>query len=351
MKKISSFSKKKKISMVVAVLVVIMGGGVIVGNRIFRGDGFTFMVDSEVNNLDLYTIPGKDKVYISGKIIPKQSKEFFLTAEEGEIDKISVKDGAVVKKGDLLYSSKNTEKINQIADLKKSLTSKKSELNQAPEESKGSIKEEIKGIESELKDLNSFAYKKVYAPFAGKIYISEESSRGEEALPIMTLETKEYYVKGSVSELDLLKIKKEQDVNINILSSKTKVAGKISFIGERPLDSSNEGGGYGQSTMSQYAVKIDVEDQKDLKNGFNVQGIAEVGQAEKKIPVTSIIDEGENKYVFKIEGDIAMKMKVNIKESNEEFAVVTEGLNDGDNIARDGNDPRLIDGKNIYEEN
>lgn len=351
MKKISGFSKKQKISMVVVVMIAIMGGGVIVGNRIFGGDSLTSMADSESSDLDLYTIPGKDKVYISGKIIPKQSKEFFLTVEDGEIDKINVKDGAIVKKGDLLYSSKNTEKINQVSDLKKSLASKKSELSQASDENKGSIEEEIKGIEGEIKDLNSSAYKKVYATFAGKVYIHEESSTGEEALPIMTLETKEYYVKGSVNELDLLKIKKEQDVNINILASKIKVAGKISFIGERPLDSSNESSGYGQSTMSQYAVKIDVEDQKDLKNGFNVQGIVEVGQVEKKVPVTSIIDEGEKKYIFKIEGDVAKKMLVNVKESNEEFAIVTEGLNDGDNIARDGNDPRLIDGKNIYEKN
>lgn len=341
-------SKKQKISILVALAVVV-------------GGGFTISKINVNNNkemeasgpmIDLYTIPGKEKVFIKGKIVPKQSKSFASPADGSEVDKINVKDGQDVKKGDLLFTTKNKEVVNEINALNTQIASKqKAKAAEQDEEIKKQIDIEIAELNGQVKALGSKAYSSYTAPFAGRVYITENVEAAEGAVSnVMVLETTDYYLNGSVNEFDLVKLKKDQEIDVTVLASKAKCVGKIVSIGDRPEAGAADPMGYGGGQdVASFPVKIEVEDQKDLRNGFNVQMVAEFGASENKVPVSAIKEEAGKKYVLKVVDDIPTKAEVKVKSSDEKISIVTEGLNENDVIIRDANDPSIIEGKNIYE--
>ena len=343
-------SKKVKIIIISAVAVIGIGG--FVGVKIFNNRNNNKMM--EQNMVELYTIPGKEKIFLTGKILPKQSEAFNIDGEFGELDKINVKDGQAVKKGDLLYSMKNTENINQISDLKTQVANKQNQLkNVADEESKGMLNSEITDLNSQITSLNKKTYKSVYAPFAGKVYLPESKVGTEgEIGALMVLETTDFYVKTETTEMEIVKLKKGQEIDIVVNATKGKAKGKIESIGERPIDggeisSSYDGGG---ASYASFPIKIAVEEQKNLKNGFGVQAIAQFGSNENKLPLTSVLEENGKHFVFKIVNDVAKKSEIKVKERTDKHYVVIDGLSENDIIARDVSIPSIVDGQNIYGE-
>lgn len=340
-------SKKVKIIIISVVSVVVVGGLGIVGYKSAINNKFV----SEEMPVDLYTIPGKEKVLMTGKIVPMQSEKFTIPAGYSEIDKMNVKDGQVVKKGDLLFTCKNVENLNELSNLNTSLANKKKQLGEAAdEEVKAAINAEISELNSQISNLNKSTYKSVYAPFAGKIYKQDAQGEGGETIPTVVLETQEYYIKTQTNEMDIVKLSMEQEVEITITSTKDKVKGKISLIGDRPVEGGDTGSEYGGGGMSfaNFDIKVTPDAQEKLKNGFGVQVVAQYGKSEYKIPLSAIIEEEGKSYVFKIVDDVAVKTEVNIKEKTEEFAVIDSGIGEEDTIARDTMDQRVVDGQNIY---
>ena len=342
-------SKKVKIIIISAIAVIGIGG--FVGVKIFNSRNDNKMM--EQNMVELYTIPGKEKIFLTGKILPKQSESFSIDGEFGELDKINVKDGQAVKKGDLLYSMKNTENINQISDFKIEIANKQSELKNADEESKGSINQEIKDLNSEITNLNKKTYKSVYAPFVGKVYLPESKVGTEgEIGALMVLETIDFYVKTETTEMEIVKLKKGQEIDIVVNATKGKAKGKIESIGERPIDGGDTSSSYdgGGASYANFPIKIAVEEQKNLKNGFGVQAIAQFGSEENKLPLTSVLEENGKHFVFKIVNDVAKKSEIKVKEKTDKHYVVIDGLSENDIIARDVSIPSIVDGQNIYGE-
>lgn len=347
MKKLNlkGLSKKQKIAIIVSIAVVV-GGGFTATKFINRNNS---QVGIEGPMIDLYTIPGKEKVFIKGKIVPKQSKTFSLTGE-GEMDKMNVKDGSIVKKGDLLFSTKNSGQVAEITNLNNTIARKQKEKEGLEdEEAKKAIDSEIADLNGQVSTLKSTAYKSYYAPFEGKIYLTEstQETQGEGSASLMVLETTDYYITGDVNEYDLVKLKVDQEVNIKVLASKASCVGKISQIGDRPIEGSSDP--YSMQSSASFAIKIDVEDQKELKNGFNIQAVAEFGASENKVPIAAIKEEEGKTYVMKIVDDIPVKAEVTVKSSDESIALISEGLNENDVILRDANAPGIVEGQNIYE--
>ncbi|MGL4655291.1 MAG: efflux RND transporter periplasmic adaptor subunit [Sarcina sp.] len=342
-------SKKVKIIIISAVAVIGIGG--FLGVRAFNNAANLKMVEQV--SIDLYTIPGKEKVYLTGKITPKQSESFMLDGTFTEIDKVSVENGKSVKKGDILFSMKNQENINQVSTLKTQLANKQKELANAPdEETKSMINGEILDLNTQIKGLEGKTYKTVYAPFAGNIYIPEkvlESTEEGAGAPILVLETGDYHIKTKINEMDLLKIKEGQDVDITITPSKKTAKGKITSISKRPMEGGDTQGSYdGSASFSNYPVKIEVEDQKDFVNGFGVQAVATFGKNENKVPLSAVLEENGKYFVFKVVEDIAKKSEIKVKDQSEEAYIVTEGLNENDVLVRDALNPSIVDGQNIY---
>ncbi|MGL4992364.1 MAG: efflux RND transporter periplasmic adaptor subunit [Sarcina sp.] len=338
-------SKKVKIIIISVIAVVAVGG---IGFATMRGSNPKVIMDEMP--VDLYTIPGKEKVVMTGKIMPLKSENISIPVGFSEIDKMNVEDGQVIKKGDLIFTCKNTESLNEIATLNATLAGKKKSLEKADEETKPILEEEISQLNTQIANLNKNAYKSVYAPFEGKIYMQE--SQGENGIKSknIILETQDYYIKTQTNEMDLVKLAPEQEVDIIVTSTKDKIKGKVTLIGDRPIDGGDTQSGYnpGATSFANFDVKVTPDTQEKLKNGFAVQIIAQYGKPEYKVPYSAVIEEEGKSFVFKIIDDIATKTEITIKEKTDDFVLVEAGLGEEEIIARDCFDQRLIDGQSIY---
>ena len=66
--------------------------------------------------LDINNLKDNEKIFINGVILPTKSKEFSMPTE-GEISKLNVTNGKIVKEGDVLFTVKNESVISEIDSL------------------------------------------------------------------------------------------------------------------------------------------------------------------------------------------------------------------------------------------
>ncbi len=360
---------KKKYIIAIVTVVILAGVGV----------GSYFLKQStnkeSVATMEIYTVPSTEKVFVNGKIEPEKVENIFLDATKGTVDKVEVKNGDVVEKGDVLFTYKNEQVQNQIEQLELQLNSAKSQKeeikkqnaeakkqledlkkagleNQMPkggqmpnlgqnaggELSTGSVDEQIKLLEKQIKALKDKEYYKVTAPIGGKVILAESS--GNPTQPYITVESGDYYISGSVNEKDQPKIKEGQEVQITILSTNKNVSGKISSVGNTPVDNgaslaaqTGAQGGAG-GNMSYYEVKITPDSQEDLTNGFHVQASVNLDKKPIEIPKEAILSVDNEEFVFKnVDGKLVKQViTYSPKEGSEDEVIVSSGLNEEDKI-------------------
>ena len=281
----------------------------------------------EENYVETYTIADNEKIFINGVILPTKSKDFTLPSES-EISKLNVTNGKIVKEGDLLFTVKNEDVLNEIDILKAQIT----ELKNNSTEIDPLIESEINKLEAQVSALNKKAYTDITAPFAGKVYFNDNNMDSQYSSTI-TLQSTTFYKNGQTSEEDLSKLQIDDPVNVTVLSTNKNVSGRISLISDRP--STNQGDGMSNSSLSYYDVNVSFENQENLVNGFHVQACIEVTDNLCKIPTTSILkDENDKPFVFESFDGILKKQIVEIQSQNDEFTVIKGGLDKKDIIVR-----------------
>lgn len=315
--------KNKKIKMIVGITVV---SSFLIGSYyLYTKESNT--VQSEENYVETYTIADDEKVFINGIILPTKSKEFSILTE-GEISKLNVTNGKIVKEGDILFTVKNESVISEIEILKNQI----SELKKSNVDNDSIINAEINKLEAQVSTLNKKAYIDTTAPFAGKVYLNDQNSNAE-SVSMITLQSNTFYMKGQTSEQDLPKLQIDDPVTVTILSTSKKVTGRISSISDRPT--SSQVNNMANPSLSYYDIDISFENQEDLVNGFHVQACIKITDNLCKIPSSSILkDENDKPYVFKSYDGILKKQKVEIQSQNDEFTVVKGGLDKKDVIIR-----------------
>lgn len=346
MKKNIKLGKKKVIIGSILIIAIFISGFVVFKKK-------NSNVGEEVKATpEIYTIPGKEKIFVNGKIVPNKSEDFFIDGDNGELDEIKVEDGQKVEKGTVLFTCKNKSAISEIEDLKDQIKTKEDEKKNIEDELlKKPIESEIEQLNRQLKKFEDKAYSTVNAPFSGKVYINEKLQGENQTPSIMTLESEDFYIKGQASEQDLSKVSLNQEIKILVYSTKENFKGKITFIGDRP--STNQSGveNVGNQNMSYYDIKINFLENQDLtnvKNGFHVQNTIEVSNKKIKVPYTSLIQEDEKRFLYKVIDGIVYKQEVKTEETNDEFAVVTEGVGENDEVIRYANDKTIKEGESIY---
>lgn len=360
--------KKKYI---IAIVTVVVLAGVGVGSYFLKQS----INKENVATMEIYTVPSTDKVFVNGKIEPEKVETIFLEPTKGEVDKVSVKDGDVIEKGDPLFTYKNEQVQSQIEQLELQLNSVKSQKeeiqkqnteakkqlealkkagldnqnapqgqvpnlgqNAGGELSTGSVDDQIKLLEKQIKALKDKEYYTVTAPIDGKVILGE--SNGSPTQPYMTIESSNYYVSGTVNEKDQPKIKDGQEVEINILSTNKNIKGKITSVGNTPVDggaslaaqAGAQGGAGGN--MSYYKVNITPDSQEDLTNGFHVQASVNLEQKPIEIPKVAILNVDNEEFVFKnVDGKLVKQViTYSPKEGSEDVVIVNSGLNEEDKI-------------------
>lgn len=374
--------KKKYI---IAIVTVVILAGVGVGSYFLKQS----MNKESVATMEIYTVPSTDKVFVNGKIEPEKVENIFLDATKGTVDKVEVKSGDVVEKGDTLFTYKNEQVQSQVEQLELQLNSAKSQKeeinkqnaeakkqledlkkagleNQMPqggqmpnlgqnaggELSTGNVDEQIKLLEKQIKALKDKEYYKVTAPIDGKIILAESS--GNPTQPYITVESGNYYISGSVNEKDQPKIKEGQEVQITILSTNKNINGKISSVGNTPIDNgaslaaqTGAQGGAG-GNMSYYEVKITPDSQEDLTNGFHVQASVNLDKKPIEIPKEAILSVDNEEFVFKnVDGKLVKQViTYSPKEGSEDEVIVSSGLNEEDKIVSNPT-PNMKEGMNV----
>lgn len=251
---------------------------------------------SNVNSSEkiiLYTVPQSTNIFFEGEV--KNCKSAVLQADttKGIVDKINVKDKQKVKSGDVLFSYKNNQFIEQKNDLeyeldtlkdkynkmKKELNSASDKINQVQkekeqeeqktEEQKVSIlqhKDKQKQIDAaELEQKKDLAEKSkdelqselnnnikqqnrlnekienidnkcnvyIKAPFDGVVTMGAYSEI-EPSKPILTLDSENMQIVCGVSEKDILKLTEKQTVKVSVLGTGQSINGKIKHIDKNP---------------------------------------------------------------------------------------------------------------------
>ena len=314
-------SKNKKI-LIGTIIIIALGSGVFIFTKNNNKNDNTIKTE---NMIETYTIADNEKIFINGKIVPTESKDFNIPTE-GEISKLNVDNGKLVKKGDLLFTTENESILNEIDSLKIQIN----DLEKSNSENNPIINSEINKLNSQISILNKKAYINTYAPFDGKIYLNEESNTSDSSF--MTLQSNTFYMKGIASEQDLSRLKIDDPAEVLILSTEQKIIGRISFISDRPTSSENMAGE--NSSLSYYDINISFEDQENLVNGFHVQASIEIIDNLSKIPTSALVKTNNEVYVFKIIDGILKKQNVEIVSSNDEFAVIKSGLDKNDIIVK-----------------
>ncbi|EHK2344787.1 efflux RND transporter periplasmic adaptor subunit [Clostridium perfringens] len=374
--------KKKYI---IAIVTVVILAGVGVGSYFLKQS----MNKESVATMEIYTVPSTDKVFVNGKIEPEKVENIFLDATKGTVDKVEVENGDVVEKGDTLFTYKNDQVQSQVEQLELQLNSAKSQKeeinkqnaeakkqledlkkagleNQMPqggqmpnlgqnaggEISTGSVDEQIKLLEKQIKALKDKEYYKVTAPIGGKVILAESSKNPTQ--PYITVESGDYYISGSVNEKDQPKIKEGQEVQITILSTNKNINGKISSVGNTPIDNgaslaaqTGAQGGAG-GNMSYYEVKITPDSQEDLTNGFHVQASVNLDKKPIEIPKEAILSVDNEEFVFKnVDGKLVKQViTYSPKEGSEDEVIVSSGLNEEDKIVSNPT-PNMKEGMNV----
>ncbi|STB15064.1 efflux RND transporter periplasmic adaptor subunit [Clostridium perfringens] len=374
--------KKKYI---IAIVTVVILAGVGVGSYFLKQS----MNKESVATMEIYTVPSTDKVFVNGKIEPEKVENIFLDATKGTVDKVEVENGDVVEKGDTLFTYKNDQVQSQVEQLELQLNSAKSQKeeinkqnaeakkqledlkkagleNQMPqggqmpnlgqnaggEISTGSVDEQIKLLEKQIKALKDKEYYKVTAPIGGKVILAESSTNPTQ--PYITVESGDYYISGSVNEKDQPKIKEGQEVQITILSTNKNINGKISSVGNTPIDNgasltaqTGAQGGAG-GNMSYYEVKITPDSQEDLTNGFHVQASVNLDKKPIEIPKEAILSVDNEEFVFKnVDGKLVKQViTYSPKEGSEDEVIVSSGLNEEDKIVSNPT-PNMKEGMNV----
>ena len=374
--------KKKYI---IAIVTVVILAGVGVGSYFLKQS----MNKESVATMEIYTVPSTDKVFVNGKIEPEKVENIFLDATKGTVDKVEVENGDVVEKGDILFTYKNDQVQSQVEQLELQLNSaknQKEEINKQNAETKkqledlkkaglenqmpqggqmpnlgqnaggeistGSVDEQIKLLEKQIKALKDKEYYKVTAPIGGKVILAESSTNPTQ--PYITVESGDYYISGSVNEKDQPKIKEGQEVQITILSTNKNINGKISSVGNTPIDNgaslaaqTGAQGGAG-GNMSYYEVKITPDSQEDLTNGFHVQASVNLDKKPIEIPKEAILSVDNEEFVFKnVDGKLVKQViTYSPKEGSEDEVIVSSGLNEEDKIVSNPT-PNMKEGMNV----
>lgn len=243
----------------------------------------------------------------------KKGNEIFCEAS-GEIEAIYKKDKEQVKKGDLLIKLSESE-IRSSID-KKQINIDKEEL-------------QVKEKASKIDDIA------VKAPFDGQI-ISISKSNGDyvEGKDVMMViaDMNELKVNLKVDELDIFNITKGQKAVLTTAVFEGKeYFGEVDVIGVEGKSKN------GVSTFD-VSVVLDKKNANDFKLGMNVD--AEIFVANKQdvliVPV-SAIKKMRDKYYVQVSDMSGADNKSAVKEveigvSNDMFAEVVSGLNEGDSV-------------------
>jgi HlyD family secretion protein len=372
---------KKKHIIFISIIVLIILAGVIA--YVVKNNKSS--AAKKAGDIVMYTIPDKEKIFVNGVIIPEKTDNIYLDPTKGIVNKVSIINGQEVKKGEVLFTYKNemiTDQIKEIeqqvtassniknkllekekqakellvkqkAEAKELLVKQKAEAKEQVVEVGGgnsyigasltasteaeissykdqieSVQTQIDAYQNQLKTLKGKEFTNVTASMDGKVLLNDSLDPSK---PYIVIETKSFYIKGSVNEKDQIKLKKDQLADILVFATNKTITGKLISVGDRPAVAEINAAG-GNGNISFYDANISLDSQENIISGFHVQATLQIEEGNIKIPKTSILEEASKSYVFKAVDKKLIKQEIKYEKSDTDDVVVLSGLKESDSI-------------------
>ena len=343
-----------------------------VGGLIFK------LVKANQNNetkYKLYTVSQESDLVFSAISKTGDVQQVYNNQAYGEVEKVHVKNGQSVKKGDVLITFVNKEVEKQIDQMQMQLDQAKSQAGYALEDRNNAYKSYNKLVEKynktfspelemqidqmepslnqsnraykqaldqvelqkkQLNDLKESSSKTIKATIDGTCKDNDKNidnpmSQGA----LIEVTSDENIIEGNISEYDYNKLKENDNVEVIPINGDEKTKGTVVEISNTP---ESQAGSFGSNQMqnmteqsgsnsSNFVFKI--KTQKPIHVGFNVQ----VRKKSDKIEIAKemVKEEDSKYYVFEYKDSKAVKKQVQLEKNANSYTVIS-GLKSGDKI-------------------
>lgn len=357
----------KKFAIILAIIVLACVGGLV----------FKLVKASQKNETkySLYTVSAGSDLVFNAISKTGDAQQVYNNQAYGEIEKVHVKTGQSVKKGDSLITFVNKEVEKQIDQMQLQLEQAKSQANYALEDRNSAYKSYNKLVEKynetfspelemqidqmeptlnqsnraykqaldqvelqkkQLNDLKESSTKTINATISGVCKVNEkniDNPMSQGALVEVTSD--ENIIEGNISEYDYNKLKENDEVEVIPINGDEKTKGTVVEISNTPesqagsfeanqMQNMTEQSG---SNSSNFVFKI--KTQKPIHIGFNVQ----VRKKSDKIELAKdmVKEEDSKYYVFEYKDSKAVKKEVQLEKNTNSYTVIS-GLKSGDKI-------------------
>lgn len=357
----------KKFAIILAIIALACVGGLI----------FKLVKANQKNETkySLYTVSAGSDLVFSAISKTGDSQQVYNNQAYGEVEKVHVKTGQSVKKGDSLITFVNKEVEKQIDQMEMQLEQAKSQANYALEDRNSAYKSYNKLVEKynetfspelemqidqmeptlnqsnraykqaldqvelqkkQLNDLKESSRKTINATISGVCKVNEkniDNPMSQGALVEVTSD--ENIIEGNISEYDYNKLKENDEVEVIPINGDEKTKGTVVEISNTPesqagsfeanqMQNMTEQSG---SNSSNFVFKI--KTQKPIHIGFNVQ----VRKKSDKIELAKdmVKEEDSKYYVFEYKDSKAVKKEVQLEKNTNSYTVIS-GLKSGDKI-------------------
>ncbi|MCQ6277177.1 efflux RND transporter periplasmic adaptor subunit [Bacillus sp. V3B] len=149
---------------------------------------------------------------------------------------------------------------------------------------------------------------------------------------IHIVDTANYYIKGLISEYEVLKVQKGQHVNIKseVVRGRTW-SGTVTDIG---LFSEENSEASGQNGLVYYPVTVSINEPNiKAKPGFNlVMDIETSKDTVNSLPLEAVKQDERNHFVYVVQDNKAVKRDVQVGKFNEKYIEIVEGIQKEDLI-------------------
>ncbi|MBV4436618.1 efflux RND transporter periplasmic adaptor subunit [Clostridium tyrobutyricum] len=337
---------KKKLFVIVPVIVIVC---VIVALIFNVQHNKKKKAESNLVN-ETYTIPERQTIFLDGQVQYSNKMDFVQNDANGTVDKIDVSDKQSVKEGQTLFNYKNEQIIEQYDNLEQQLRDLDSQSSMITNDSKNvqmsSNNTQKSSIQQQMDSIKDKRYTDILAPFDGVVSRpsntdSNSGSNGVSSKVVLSLINPKMQVVANVSEKDVLKLRKNQKVQISTYGTNKQFTGKIASIGTEPVQGTQVGAdatstalAQSSSGVSNYPVYINIDNQNDIYSGFHVEATTVDESELPKIPKSAVFDHNGNKYVWRIKNNKLKRAPVDLDEYDSSYMQVRSGLNFGDKIIK-----------------
>ncbi|MFZ1840492.1 MAG: efflux RND transporter periplasmic adaptor subunit [Leptotrichiaceae bacterium] len=361
---------RKKIIIIASLIAVFLIAGIV----LIQNKKQSKKIDNKYFSYEVGTNTFESYIEADGSVKSDNTKKIYVQ-QSLQVDKVLVKLGDYVKKGQVLLtfnSSDRDEVIRNIAKESANLSQLERNYNSYKKlyAAGGAARIDYQTIETSIQQsrIAIAQYRAnldkmpidIISPVDGTItaLTADENYRVNTQVNLLEIEDlTNVYVSTQVPEYSIKNLAVGQKAEVTLKSSDKKYQGTVTEVSTVSSDSSTDTAAYVDVKVKVDATQLD----KNFIPGFkaSVKIITSSKQNVLSIPRTSIgEDEQGNKYVWKIVNGTVKKIIIKVGESNQDLIEILSGIAKGDKILeimsttlKDGQKLKITDKAEFMKQN